>query len=936
MPEANEQAIRQSQIDPALLKAGWDVRDASMVGLEVPVDGTSPEEWAELKAQLNRLKGQYNIPDRPIPPGICDYVLKGETGEILAVVEAKKASVDPRLAEAQARFYLDHIEARQGWRPFAFLTNGYRIYFMEPGRPRREVNGFFSRDDLKRLLQARREGYPLHSTDINPGIAGRSYQQEAIRSVVEAFEQGRRRALVVMATGTGKTRTAMALIDMFMRANHARNVLFVADRDELVKQAKKEGFQDHLPHEPVTRLVSYNVDTSNRLYVVTLQTLSNLLERFTPGFFDLIIFDEVHRSIFAKYRRVLDYFDGRMIGLTATPAQFIDRNTFLSFECTETPTYLYGYAKAIEDGYLVDYKLYKAKTHFQRNGIKGASLSQEEKDALTEQGIDPDDLDYEGSELEKTVTNRDTLRKQWEEIMNVLWRDKSGTLPGKTILFALSQGHAERLLDVFREMYPQYPELAEVITYKTNYKGTAIDRFKDKSMPRIAISVDMLDTGVNVPEAVNLVVMKPVQSRIKLEQMIGRGTRAQEACEHLDWLPGGVKKGFLIVDFWENDFTNTTEAPDPAELPLLVRLFNTRLKLLAKFLGLPTDPEAQRLIAQLRQALALLPVESFTVRKHLPDIQHALEDGFWSHLTQKKLEFLERQVGPLLRHVNLEDIPAHTFTHKLERLKLGLMDNQRDDRLLESILEDVSRLPDFVRETPEGQAAVEFCLRGNLPTASPQQINHVAEVLAPQMRHRREQAGGGLVALDLKDAMVYRSYIVLDEQEQPVYAEQYRETVEAKVIELANSHPTLQAMAKGQPISDAQLMDLERTVRKLLGESYLRLDERNIHRAYGWKLGSLLEFMRKILELPALIGYDSILTRQFDQFIQSHTFTAQQIHFINAVRNTLKQRKHISSADLYDDPFTLFGQNAVERLFKPDEVQKILTLADQLSLKPEA
>jgi type I restriction enzyme R subunit len=389
-----------------------------------------------------------------------------------------------------------------------------------------------------------------------------------------------------MATGTGKTRVAMALVDIFLRSNQARRILFVADRDELVKQARNEGFREHLPGEPCTRLRSYEIDTTSRLYVVTLQTLSNIFRQFSPAFFDLIAFDEVHRSIFNKWNDVLHYFDARMIGLTATPAGFIDRNTFLEFECFDgKPTFLYTLRDAVKEGYLVDYTLYAAQTRFQRQGIRGVDLGEEQRNLLIAQGLDPDAIDFSGTELERKVTNRDTLRQQWLELMEVIYKDASGQLPAKTIIFAMTQEHALRLAEVFAELYPQFPGLVQVITYKSDFHSTLIDRFKTEDMPRIAISVDMLETGVNVPEVCNLVFMRPVQSRIKLEQMIGRGTRNQETCKRLDWLPNGRKDDFLIVDFWENDFSKTPQPEVAQSLPVLVNLFNTRLALLEQMLG---------------------------------------------------------------------------------------------------------------------------------------------------------------------------------------------------------------------------------------------------------------------------------------------------------------------------------------------------------------
>ncbi|MBN1934342.1 MAG: DEAD/DEAH box helicase family protein, partial [Anaerolineae bacterium] len=493
-------------IDPQLERAGWYLRDRARVGIEIPVDGYDAEPWN----------------------GVTDYCLYRKNGEVLAVVEAKRASTDVRLAQAQAEYYVNEITRRQPTRPFAFLANGYEVYYLDAdGAPPRLVSGFFTRADLENRRYLQEHGRPLAGIEIDNEIVDRPYQHEAIRRVCEAFERGRRKALIVMATGTGKTRTTMALIDLFLRADQARSVLFVADRDALVEQAKTDGFERFLPHEPCTRLRSYSIDTSQRLYAVTLQTLSNIFEQFSPAFFDLIVFDEVHRSIFNKFNEVLQYFDGRMVGLTATPAQYIDRDTFREFECHDgRPTYLYTYEKAVEEGYLVDYDLYSAQTRFQRQGIRGVDLSEEERNALIQQGIDPDELDYEGTDLEKTVSNTDTLRRQWEEIWDTCIKDGSGQLPGKTIVFAITQQHALRLAEAFHQMFPQFPGLVRVITHKSEYRGTLVDDFKKKDKPRIAISVDMLDTGIDVPEVVNLVFMKPVQSPIKLQQMIGRGTRS--------------------------------------------------------------------------------------------------------------------------------------------------------------------------------------------------------------------------------------------------------------------------------------------------------------------------------------------------------------------------------------------------------------------------
>ncbi|MGL5193638.1 MAG: DEAD/DEAH box helicase family protein, partial [Chroococcales cyanobacterium] len=562
----NEAHTRKEFIDRTLQTAGWNLEDPNQVGIEIPVDGYDAEPWN----------------------GVTDYCLYQPNGEAIAVVEAKRQSRDPRVAEQQVRHYVTEIEKHQSFRPFAFMSNGDMTFFWDIGiEHKRQVAGFFSLRDLQNLLYIRQNKIPLKQLSVNLAIANRTYQQEAIQRVSERFDDGHRRALVVMATGTGKTRTIMALIEVFLRANQARTVLFVADRDALVKQALDENFKVYLPNEPRDRVRTYNIDCSKRLYVGTLQTLTKCHKKFTPSFFDLVIFDECHRSIYNQFREVVEYFDGRMIGLTATPADYIERNTFQVFRCFDNlPTFNYSYHDAVNEGYLVDYSLYQAQTHFQREGIRGANLSEEERNTLIERGLDPDQIDYEGTELERTVSNRDTLRKQWAEIMEVCHKDESGQYPGKTIVFAVTQKHALRLAEVFEEMYPQYPEMVQVITSQMERTNDLIDRFKKEEMPRIAISVDLLDTGIDVPEVVNLVFMKPVHSIIKMQQMIGRGTRNHEACRYFNRLPNGHKDEFLIIDFWNNNFEkDPSEEAVSQNLPVTVKIFNTRLKLLEFYLN---------------------------------------------------------------------------------------------------------------------------------------------------------------------------------------------------------------------------------------------------------------------------------------------------------------------------------------------------------------
>lgn len=924
-PEAK---TRKELIDPAIARAGWVLTDRTQVGFEIPVDGETAEPWN----------------------GVTDYVLRRENGEILAVVEAKKSTFEPRLAQQQLEHYLNEIAKRQSFRPFGFLANGVKIHFWDTESAPREVQGFFSRDDLEALLYARQHRKPLLATPISARIVNRDYQLEAVKRLCEAFEvQKRRRALLVMATGTGKTRTAMALIDLFLRANQARKVLFVADRDALVEQALESGFEKFIPDEPCMRLTAGNLSeaTSHRLFAVTLQTLSNIFETFTPVFFDLIIFDEVHRSIFNKWDEVLSYFDGRMIGLTATPAGFIDRNTFFKFDCFDgIPTFLYSYEDAIKAGHLVDFRLYQAHTNIQDVGIHGIDLTEDERNALIEQGRDPDDINYEGSDLEKKVSNKDTLRRQWQEIMDVCYKDQSGQLPAKTIVFALTQEHALRLSEAFEEMYPQWAKMAQVITHQSDYRRQAIDNFKKEAMPRIAISVDMLDTGIDVPEVMNLVFMRPVESRIKLTQMIGRGTRTQEACDHLNWLPDGAKSDFLIIDFWRNNFERRAETAPPSSLPVMVSLFNTRLRLLGYSLASPKSPEYARLVASVRQMIGRIPLESYSVRRVYlqPGVSDAWTDDFWRTLTQAKLRLLRDMVGPLLRYAANVDVAGATFTHRIERLKLNVREGRDSDALIVDIVEDVSKLPDTALEQPAAKEAVEFITAGNLVGATPAELDKLIETLAPQMRHKRAEVNPILI-FDLGDYIATRGYaVVRREGQEETYVTEYRRQVEQRISDLVRTQPAIQAILRGEQVTDEQLITLERTLRQELAGDPLDLTDAHLHQAFGGGTKSLLGLVRALLDLDTrlLPDYPIVVERQFDRYLQQHqtAFNANQMRFLRAVKALLLRRVtpvakpgwRLDRNALYDDAaFTTYGPDAVERFFTDQQISEVLTFADTLT-----
>lgn len=912
----NEALTRIRLIDPQLRKAEWRLDDKTQVRREIPVDGYDAEPWN----------------------GVTDYCLYQPDGQVIAVVEAKRCTRHPREADEQLRHYVTEIAKRQSFAPFGFMTNGHATHFWEVGETNpRLVANCFTPDDLARLLFIRQNGQPLASTPINTSIVDRPYQHEAIRRVAEAFSANQRRALLVMATGTGKTRTTMALIDLFLRAHQAQKVLFLADRDALVDQALRDGFKAHLPHEPRDRIYTYQVDKTKRLFVATEQTLSLCYTKFSPGFFDLIVLDEAHRSIFKRFTEVIEYFDARMVGLTATPAKFIDRDTFRVFGCDgSTPTFLYDYQQAINDKFLVDFSLYQAQTGFQRKGIKGVDLSEEDKNALIEQGIDPDTIDYSGTDIEKTVSNRDTLRRQWEEVMEASLKDQSGQLPGKTIVFAMTKEHAERIREIFEEMYPQHVGLAQVITSSTervrdgSYGDGLITKFKKNNLPRIAVSVDMLDTGVDVPEVVNLVFMKPVQSRIKLWQMIGRGTRNHAACKFYDRLPDGKKTEFKIIDFWQNDFNKQADDKVPVDMPVLVSLFNTRLKLAEATKDQPQGEVFPQAVADLRKQIERIPQESFPVKKVLHEVESAWKDEFWNLMTPAKAEFLRLKVAPLLRFAAEVDVAAETFTHKCERLKLQLLMSQPRPDLLASVSEDVSLLPPTVLEDPAKKASIDLALSQSLAEATPQELTKLITDLAPEMKNRRNRPSAFL-KIDLPDFIEARGVVSVGEGGKQILVEEYRQRVESRVLEIVANHPALEAIRQGQEVSDEMLVDLERVLNRELAGGELTVSPANIKKAYGLKVDNFLAFLRHVLALETLPDYSQVVQRAFERFIAAHHYNADQIRFLRSVQEVFLKNKKLVEADLYEPPLTQFGRNAVERFFSPKEVRELLDLLHSLA-----
>jgi type I restriction enzyme R subunit len=637
----SEAETRHYLIDVDLRRAGW------------PLDQPRDRE--------------YEVTGMPNAKGVgyADYVLWGDDGKPLAVVEAKKTTADPQKGRQQAKLYADSLEHMHGQRPVIFCTNGYTTWLWDDtAYPPRQVAGFYKKDELTRLLLRRSQRKALNVAEVKDVIAGRYYQKRAIGSIAGQFTAARRKALLVMATGTGKTRTAIALVDLLQRAGWVKRALFLADRVSLVNQACN-AFKAHLPESSPVNLVTEK-DTEGRVYVCTYPTMMGLIDetkggvaRFGVGHFDLVIIDEAHRSVYQKYGAIFRYFDSLLVGLTATPREEVDKNTYELFDLEPgVPTDAYELGQAVADGFLVPPRVQQVDLKFPRDGIEYDKLSDEEKaewESLdwgddVEPGILPAHVN--ANAVNSWLFNKDTVDKVLKHLMEHGHKVEGGDRLAKTIIFARKHDHAQFIEERFNHHYPHLAgHFARVIDNYATYAQSLIDDFyqKDKA-PHIAISVDMLDTGIDVPEVANLVFFKPVYSKIKFWQMIGRGTRL---CPDL-FGPEEDKTDFRVFDFCFNfDFFNENpegiNAGDSA--PLSTRLFRARVQLLGHVRLTPElDSDAglgDTLAERLHSEVAAMNRDNFIVRMHLEAVERFQDRAAWGSLNETDRETLIREVAGL-------------------------------------------------------------------------------------------------------------------------------------------------------------------------------------------------------------------------------------------------------------------------------------------------
>lgn len=894
--DISEFKTRKIYIDVDMKQMGW-----KFTGIDADVQEEYPVE------------GMAGVPGQM---GYCDYVLFGKDGSPLAVVEAKRTSKDPNIGRKQAVLYADCLERKFGRRPMMFTTNGFETYFWDDqASPQRPVSGIFSKDDLQKLMNRRSERLNLMTIPIDDRITDRYYQKEAIRAVCEQIDLGFRKHLLVMATGTGKTRTASSLTDVLSRGKYVTNILFLADRTALVKQAKDD-FKNYLPDMSLCNLCTNKDDRNARIVFSTYPTILNAIDDtkskdgvrlFTPAHFDLIIIDESHRSIFKKYRAIFEYFDAIMVGLTATPKTDVDRNTYDFFEMEHgVPTYAYDYETAVyQDHVLVPYYNYEVQTKFMDEGIDYGKLSPEDKERyeedFIEDGFMPDFIP--SAELNKFIFNELTVDTVLQDLMDRGIHVEGGDRIGKTIIFAQNKRHAEFILERFNKLYPKYKgTFAQRVICDDTYAQTVIDDFKiaDKP-PYIAVSVDMMDTGIDVPECVNLVFFKKVRSKAKFWQMIGRGTRLCKDLTCIDQVDGEYadKRRFLIFDYCGNFefFREHKEGFESKETKTLSEnIFGKQVKLISllqesAFLDDAYQKWRAALVSTCQSQVKDLNMELVSVKLQLQFVEKYKKEKAFDSLGEGDKGELLQHIAPIVR-LNDEDELAKRFDNFMYGLILTSMEQMPAFKYakkqlcgIATLLERKVSIPQVKEKMPIIQEinTDEFWVANDILL-----FEKVREELRELMKFLDRNPQKKPIITRLTDPILAQQEGVLLEQAYDF--EDYRD----KVNRYIGEHGDTLAIYK-----------LTHNIKLSLG------DYQTLERVFTSELGSKEDYEREFGETPfgllvrkvAKLDHEAAM-QAFSTFINDESLNQRQIAFVYKIINHVEQNGYMDNvADLQKPPF---------------------------------
>ena len=877
--DISEAETRRLYIDLMLKEAGWEVLDT---------EGAIQPSKACVEVEVEGMPNNEGI-------GYCDYVLFGSNGLPLAVVEAKRTSVSPIKGKHQAELYADCLEKRYGIRPVIYYTNGFETYIIDGlGYPSRRLYAFHTESDLELLIQ-QRQRHDITDFSVKDNITDRHYQKMAIKSVCEHFNGKHRRGLLVMATGTGKTRVSISLVDVLARNGWVKNVLFLADRIPLVSQAHKN-FVKLLPHMTTSVLSEdKDPDTTARITFSTYQTMINYIDTdekaFSVGRFDLIIIDEAHRSIFGKYTAIINYFDSLLVGLTATPRDEVDRSTYDTFQMEQgVPNYAYELEDAVAEGYLVNYRGFKRGSLILKDGIKYNNLSKKEQEQLEKvweyeqarKAIDGEDYrrDIRSDEIFKYIFNLDTIDHVLQDLMENGLRVQSGERIGKTIIFAYNHRHAEMIVERFYALYPEYAnessEFCALIDNYVTYSKDLIDKFEIRDgNPQIAVSVDMLDTGIDVPDVLNLVFFKIVKSKIKFMQMIGRGTRLSKDV----FGPGHDKEFFYIFD-WCRNFEYFDKNPDGNKAKtvqsLTEKIFSLRARIAFQLQHQKwqEDEFAKQLHddtkAELKEQVASLSDSHISVRERWEQVSHFKNDDNWAYISEVDVNTLSNEIAPLLPKNTLDE-SAKKFDVLTMLIELSLLDGETN---CVKAVQNVQTIAEKLQEKatlPQVQAAMPT-IKEVLSEVAWQNVSlNWLEKVRKDLRDLVKFLMGGdnkWFSVDIEDTI---------SDEGTIDGITPRVTYKQSVLDFLSQNrnlPVLQKIYDMEQLTVADIRELERILWEELGSK----DDYNKFTS-GMPCGSNVAiFIRSIL------GVDrKNAVRRFSEFISGNELNAEQEDFLMTI-----------------------------------------------------
>ena len=893
----SEAETRKYLIDMELREVGWDVAENDQstdeVGQEVPVKH-QPTETGN---------------------GSVDYVLWDDDGLPLAVVEAKKTSKDARIGKKQAKDYADALEKEHGHRPVIFYTNGHDIYIWDDVQnyPPRKIYGYYSKSSLQHLVKFQRvEKKKLTDVAIDTNIAGRRYQLETISRVHETFEQKRRKALVVQATGTGKTRVSIALTKSLQDAKWAKRILFLCDRKELRKQADK-AFVEFLGVKPyVVGKSDKKYQDTARIFISTYPGMMNIYENFDVGYFDLIIADESHRSIYNVFGNIFKYFDCLQVGLTATPVEMVSRSTCQLFGCSyKEPTANYPLEKAIEEGHLVPFEIVTMTTKFMRDGINQRSLTDQQIAELEAQGEDPNEYEFESAEIDKAILNKDTNRKVLRNLMENGIKDKDNQLIGKSIIFARRIDHARLLKELFDEMYPELSNgFCEVIHSDEPRAEALIDQFKiteeekakDPSLPdpiTLAISVDMLDTGIDVPSVVNLVFAKPVKSKVKFWQMIGRGTRL---CENL-FGQGKHKTRFLIFDHWNNFdyFEFDYEETEPSSgKSLAQKRFETRLQLAATALNKLELPIFEAVIQLIKQDIKALDTRNINVRDHWTIVEQLSDEKLLKQFAKPTVALLESEIAPLMTWLDIRgQSKAFRWDSLIAKTQTVLIaDPQAIGALKYELMSILERLPKNTAQVQAKATQIKFLMdNNNWQSISFDELEQNRLALREVMYLLEGEIvppNPGPKYTDVIEEEALTEYKARAANIHTIDYKIYQQKVQEALEPIFASNPVIQKIRKGQPVTEAEIVQLN----GIIHTKYADVDIETLKTFYPDTTDPLDKLLRSIVGMDA-----QYIEQSFTALLQKHRMPPQAMRVIDMLVGHIARSGGIKMADLDQAPY---------------------------------